>query len=1498
MADEGVGPRRPSHTKMKLPFSPATSAWFAEQFPAPTPAQRLAWPVIAMRKHALVTAPTGSGKTLAAFLAAIDREITESGDGAKAGIRVLYVSPLKALVYDIERNLRAPLSGIAARAQLLGERVRLPRVAVRTGDTSQAERAAQLRAPSQILVTTPESLFLLLGSKAALHLRSVHTLIIDEVHALAPTKRGAHLALSMERLSGICRNEPQRIGLSATVQPLAEAARWLVGGRAVEIVDAAEPPNLDLLVEVPVPDMERSPEPSRHVPAADEASGSPRAMPGHQSEPEPSRRDTERGLWSALYPALLRQIRAQRSTIVFVNSRGLAERLCQRLNELAGEELVRAHHGSVSHEQRAAIEDGLKAGTLPAIVATSSLEMGIDMGALDQVLLVESPGSVARGLQRVGRAGHGVGERSRGRIYPKFRGDLLECAVVAGRMLSGEIEALRVPSNALDVLAQQVVAMVCAGADSPDALFELVRKAGCYAELSRAAFDAVLEMLSGHAAGGELGELRPLLGWDRAADRLTPRKGAPMVVRLNAGTIPDRGLYAVHLGDGPRIGELDEEMVHETKAGEVISLGAGSWRVQRIERDRVIVAPAPGESGRLPFWHGDGPGRPVELGRALGAFTRAAAAQGERMGEWIRARTPLDEFAAGNLAAYLREQREATGKLPSDRTIVIERFRDELGDWRICILSPFGSRIHAPWVMALQWHLGERAGVQLQLMYTDDGMVLRFADGESLPEADALLPDPELVEERVTEQLADTALFASLFRENAARALLMPRRRAEGRRPLWAQRLQAQRLLASVRRYPGFPILLETYRQALADQFDLPGLIGLLGDVRARRIRVHMVDTDGPSPFARSLVFAYVGANIYEQDAPLAERRAQALSLDRRLLSELLGQAALRELLDGDALAELELELQHLTADRRARDADGLHDLLRRLGDLSGDEAAARCDGDAPAWLAELERSRRAIRLTIAGAERWISLGDAGLYRDALGLKLPADLPPSATAPVPEALVILVLRYARTHGPFVTADPARRYALPPGVLEPLLGLLEARGQLSRGEIRPGGIEPEWCETGVLRRLRRASLARLRNQIAAVDGATFARFLGDWHGLAGRAGGQVRLSDALVQLEGLAVPFSVLDRVLLPARVSGYRAEQLDMLAASGELVWIGSGALGARDGRIRIYRRSQVASLIEPAVDEGAGEGPVAEAMLAHLSRRGACFLVELTDAVRSGAGAEGVQSSLEDMEQALWSLVWAGLVTNDTFAPLRSLAGPRRRGARAAGLGGGRWSLVSDLRSAAVDTERLLAGAHMLLERYGVVSRECVQAEQLAGGFSAVYPVLKQMEERGLVRRGHFVEGLSGAQFALPGALERLRGARLDEAPVDGWRESDCTAIAAVDPANPYGALLPWPDTSGDARPKRVADAWVILVAGEPLLWLAPGGSQLVSFVAGDAGKLDLALAALAGLPRTTRRRRLIRRIDGLAAIDSPLAPRLLMLGYERDGTALAALPAGVSRV
>jgi ATP-dependent Lhr-like helicase len=1459
-------------------FDPAVRAWFGSSFERPTAVQERGWGPIATGRNALLLAPTGSGKTLAAFLAAIDRLVRLPPD-APSGVRVLYVSPLKALVYDIERNLRAPLVGIANAASRLGRTIRQVRVDVRTGDTSARDRRAQLKDPADILVTTPESLYLLLGSGARETLASVETVIVDEIHVMAATKRGAHLALSLERLSAVAERDPQRVGLSATQRPLEEIARFLGGDRPVDIVDAAGPPRVDLRIVVPVDDMEHPTQSGAFVQGGGGEGPFQRVGGGRPIDADASGPDRlTAGMWPAIYPELLALIRAHRSTIVFTNSRLLCERLAKRLNELAGEELVSAHHGSLSHERRAQIEEQLKAGKLPALVATSSLELGIDMGAVDLVLLVESPGSVASGLQRVGRSGHSVGRTSVGRIFPKFRGDLVEAAVVAREMLSAAVESTRVPKSCLDVLSQQVVAMV---ADRPWTVGELlarVRRAYPYRDLGESSLASVLDLLSGRYPSDEFADLQPRIVWDRATDTLTPRKGARTLALLNGGTIPDRGLYGVFLvGEGRRLGELDEEMVYETRKGDLIVLGASTWRIEEITRDQVLVSPAPGEPGRLPFWHGERPGRPAELGRKVGELVRTVAAKGDEARDWLLREIPLDERAAKNLVAYVQEQQAATGALPTDRSLVVECFRDELGDWRVCVLSPYGARVHAPWALALEARFGAHGKYDVQALWTDDGLSLRFADTEDLPPLSELWPEPEEVEDLVVEQLGRSPLFSARFRENAARSLLLPRKSIKGRVPLWAQRLRSQNLLQVASKYPSFPTVIETYRECLQDILDVPALQDVLGQVRSRRIKVHEVETRSPSPFARSLVFAYVAAYMYAGDAPLAERKAMALTLDRALLRELLGQEELRELLDPNAVSEVEADLQHLAAERRARSADGLHDLLRRLGDLTDDEIVARCAEDPADWLRELELARRIVPVRIRSGSRWIAVEDAGRYRDALGVALPPGLPAAFLEPVPDALPQLVARYARTHGPFVLREVADRLGLPLSAVATALRLLHDAGKLELGDIRPGGDEPEYCDPEVLRRLKRQSLAALRNQIAPVEPEVYARFLHRWHGVGSDRSGLGRLREVVEQLEGLPILASALEERVLPARIRGFTGDDLDALGAMGEVVWVGCGAAGPRDGKVALYRRDRISLLLDrPAPSAEILEDPLRAALLRHLTERGASFLVALQQVVPG--------SSAADVAQALWDLVWAGLVTNDTFQPLRGLRSRKKPGARGASAVGGRWSAVADLFPGApvADTERAHARAATVLERYGVASAAAAKAEGLPGGFGAIYGVLKAMEDSGRSRRGWFVDGLDGAQFALPGVVDRLRAERSTE------DEEAVAVLDAADPANPWGAVLPWPARDEGAKARRVTGASLVSIGGRPVLYVEKGERSWVVLVEGEPELVRRAVAGwLAAVPDRWRTVR-IDKLDGAPAAQSERKLAFVEAGFAIGGAGL----------
>ena len=1144
-------------------FSPAVREWFASTFPEPTAAQAQGWPAISSGAHSLILAPTGSGKTLTAFLWGIDRLVTTEPPDRQHRTRLLYLSPLRALAFDVEKNLRAPLQGIKLAAERLGLPFTEPVVGVRTGDTAARDRQQLIRHPPDLLITTPESLYLMLTSSARDTLRNVEAVIIDEIHALAPTKRGAHLMLSLERLDALCERPPQRIGLSATQRPLEEIARFLGGyetpgrPRPVTIVDAGIRKPLEIEVIVPVEDMGD----------LGQVLEEPRSGPASAG---PSRKS----IWPSIYPRVLAEVLAHRSTIIFCNARRLAERLAARLNELAeaegvdigvAGELVKAHHGSLAREQRVVIEDQLKRGELRGLVATSSLELGIDMGAVDLVIQVESPGAVSRGLQRIGRAGHSVGEPSKGKVFPKHRGDLLEAAVVTQRMHEGLIEATRYLRNPLDVLAQQIVAMVAMEEWSVDDLSAVVRRSAGYAELTDDVFHAVLDLLAGRYPSDEFGELRPRIVWDRVANRLRARDGARRLAVTSGGTIPDRGLFGVFLPDGTRVGELDEEMVYESRPGETFVLGASTWRIEDITFERVVVSPAPGQPGKMPFWHGDRPGRPLELGRALGAFVRETRAKApEDAVRDLVDRYGLDEWAAGNVVGYLDEQAEAAGVVPDDRTVVIERFRDEIGDWRVCLLSPFGTPVHAPWAMAIEQRLVERYGMAVETMWSDDGIVLRLPDAAEEIPVEEILIDPDDIDDIVMSALPGTALFSSRFRECAARALLLPRRRPDRRTPLWQQRQRAADLLAVAAKYPSFPILLEASRECLQDVFDVPALRSVLADLRARRVRLVSVDTQKASPFAQSLLFNWIAAYMYEGDAPLAERRAAALALDRELLRELLGAEELRELIDADVLADLELDLQRLTPERQARSADEVHDLLRRLGDLSAIEVGLRTTADAnlEAWLSALVAERRAIVVRVGGEERLVAAEDASRYRDALGCSLPIGLPAAFTDPVERPLDQLVARYARTHGPFLAEAPSRRLGAPLERVHRALQSLETDGRLVRGEFRPGGVDREWCDVEVLRQLRRRSLATLRKEVEPVDQAAFARFLPAWQGIGSGRRGLDGLVEAVGLLQGAPIPASALDGDVLALRVQGYRPIDLDGLCTSGDVVWMGAGGLG------------------------------------------------------------------------------------------------------------------------------------------------------------------------------------------------------------------------------------------------------------------------------------------------------------------------------------------------
>jgi ATP-dependent helicase Lhr and Lhr-like helicase len=1514
--------RKLEHTDDALAaFHPAVGAWFRAALGEPTLVQSLAWPHIAEGKTTLLLAPTGSGKTLAAFLSAIDRLARSPEPDPKKKLRVLYVSPLKALAVDVERNLRAPIAGIAEAAARLDTSLRRLDVAVRTGDTPAGERARMLRTPPDVLITTPESLYLLLTSSQRELLTSVDTVIIDEIHQMAASKRGAHLFLSLERLEALRETPLQRIGLSATQRPLDEIARLLAGAkRPVEIVDASAKKVLSITVEVPPP---LTPEQVA-------------AQQGPLDDLDDGDDQAGRSIWPQVHARLVERIRAARSTMVFVNSRRLAERLATALNETAGEEIALAHHGSVAKEKRRAIEERLKAGNLPCIVATSSLELGIDMGAVDQVVQVEAPPSVASGIQRIGRASHHVGGVPSGVLVPKHKHDLLACAAASAGIEAGDVEETYYARNPLDVLAQQVVAITAVGIgptkkkkgrskkedDSAietdvEELWKLVRRAAPFTELPRSSFEGVLDMLAGRYPSDEFADLRPRITWDRVRGIVTPRAGAQRLAILNGGTIPDRGLYGVFLKDDAatdgevaqgstkgkpsrRVGELDEEMVFELREGEVFLLGASSWRAEQITRDRVLVTPAAGIPGKMPFWHGDRAGRTLSFGTRIGKLARMVAEKNPREAITVlKKEHHLDDIAANDLVAYVHEQKKSTAVVPSEKAIVVERVPDELGDLRICVLTPFGSRVHAPWAMAALRRLREARAGDIEAVWSDDGMVFRVPGGESPPPMDLLFPSSEEIEDAVTRELGQSSLFAARFREAAARALLLPRQHIGKRTPLWAQRKRSSDLLSVASQYPSFPIVLETYRECLRDAFDLPALVEVLRGIESRKIKVSTVDTTTPSPFAASLLFSFVGNFIYDEDAPAAERRAQALTIDHAQLRELLGEVELRKLLDPEVVLEHEQKLQRL--DRPLKHADALHDLLLFLGDLSKDEVARR-SGEL-AWIDELVRAKRIVKVRIAGEERYVAVEDAARYRDALGVVLERGLPEAFLGPTTDSLQSLIARFARTHGPFVANAIAQRWGLSETSVVTILERLVAAAKIASGAFLPlppgkrgrADAPVEYVDVEVLRSLKQKTLARLRKAIEPVSAGTFARFLSEWQGTAEppRMAPLDRLLEVVGQLEGCPIPASVLESEVLPARIPKYQPHHLDQLLATGEVVWGGVEPIGSHDGRIALYLADREALLVRNAPEPPSGDLHVKIREL--LERRGALFFPEITRTLATFS---------HDTLEALWDLVWSGEVTNDTLEPLRSIArtakkNDDRRNRRAARLSRGtrvgppgsegRWSLRrSRWASEPTPTERATATARAMLERYGVVLREAAGAEGLPGGFSYVYDVYKAMEEQGRLRRGYFVAGRGAMQFALPGAEERLRA----KPPPD--EEPNVLVLAATDPGNPYGTLLPWPDAEGRS-PQRAPGARVILSDGELMGWLARGGHHLVTFLPKDEGEAALRAAelakALVRIAAKTFRSMVIATIDGVPAPESACARVFVENGFVARQGALVRL-------
>lgn len=1502
-------------------FSPAARRWFSEALGAPTQVQAQAWAAISTGKHTLAIAPTGSGKTLAAFFWALDALAHDPGTRGKT--RVVYVTPLKALGVDVERNLRAPLAGIREAARKLGAPEGEVSVGIRSGDTSPRERAQLQRHPPDVLITTPESLYLMLTSRAATTLDEVECVIVDEIHAIADGKRGTHLALTLERLDALVGRDVQRIALSATVRPVERIAEFLGGDRGVEVVAPPGEKSWDVKVRVPVEDL------------ADP--GLPPGTQGGVDDGSAVDADATGSLWPHVEAAVYESVMAGESTIVFTNSRRQAERLTARLNEIwatehdpqtlspaprrppaqvigqsgtvsaAPQVIARAHHGSVSKEARAEIEQSLKSGELKCVVSTSSLELGIDMGAVDRVIQISAPPSVASALQRIGRAGHSVGSTSAGDVYPMFRADLVPATVTTSRMLRGEIEELRIPRSPLDVLAQQSVAAVVAEGErglAVDDWYATVRRSSPYAALERTAFDSVVELLCGAYPSADFGSLRARLVIEDG--RLFPRPGALRLAVTSGGTIPDRGLYGVFLASSQegarRVGELDEEMVYESRVGDVFTLGASSWRIEEINRDQVIVTPAPGHTGRVPFWKGDLESRPAELGRELGRFTREVLRD-----DALLSRTPTDANTNENLLRYLREQRDATGAVPDEGTILLERFRDEVGDWRFVLHSFLGHGVLAPWALVIGEAIRRATGLDVTPLASNDGIIWRLPDGEAADRmSDFILPDVDDVADIVTQEVGGSALFAARFRECAARALLLPRRDPGRRQPLWQQRQRAGQLLEIARLHPRFPIIIETVREVLQDVYDVPALIETLRRLERGAVRIVEVTTETPSPFAATMLFSYTGANLYDDDQPLSDRRAAALSMDPALLAAVLGTVDLRELLDPEVIEEVESQLQHTAADRRVASAGDVADLLRLLGPVSVEALPARVREDVE-LNAALADERVAV-VELAGREHAVAAADLPLLRDALGTEVPTDAGGLPTLePGRDPLTQLVARYARSHAPFTVAAVAEAFGLGASTARLVLEREAGARRLVQGHFTPGRDGLEYSDPEVLRRIRARCLAIARAQVQPVSHTGLARFLTHWHGVDDRpvsSPDEVLL--ALQRLAGAVLPASAWETHVLRARLRDYRPVHLDELIAEGEVVIRVRGQAGPNDPLVALVPADDVDLVAPPAAPDEA-----AAAFAEELGRTGGLFS-ELRSA-REAAGGGLVDTA--GLVEELWHAVEAGAVAPMSMSAIRARLGGSSRGAHRASRpsprrrarlprpgrapfgrpstdgapaeASGRWYPVREPESS--PPEQAVAQVSAWLERHGVVTRGAVAADRPDGGFAAAYRVMAGLEESGKLLRGYVVDGLGGAQFASPEAIDQIRGFA-DAPDATDWPSGATSptpvVLAALDPANPYGSVVPWPEHP-TARPARSAGALVVLADGVCLAHLTRGGRTLTLFpvdraaapgVEEVAGLVASALVEAVAEGRMSRFR--IDEIDGERPGNGPVATAMRAAG------------------
>jgi ATP-dependent helicase Lhr and Lhr-like helicase len=1476
-------------------FHPVVRRWFETTYGSPTPPQQQGWPSIAAGNNTLILAPTGSGKTLAAFLWAINHLVEQRlADDVRTGVRILYVSPLKALNNDIHRNLEEPLESITRAALEAGTAIPPITSAVRTGDTPASRRAAMIRKPPDILITTPESLYLMLTSARSRPMfETVRYVIVDEIHSVCSNKRGVHLSVSLERLQEVARQDLVRIGLSATQRPLERIAAYLGGcengkSRPVTIVDAGGKKQMDLRVECAVPDMGRM--------AGDSA-------------------------WDDVFRHLLELIGSHRNTLIFVNNRRLAERVAATLNRMiAGESTpppdagpgagigptnqyavprhvpapkpgipdVQAYHGSMSRDAREAMEEDLKAGRTRALVATSALELGIDIGSIDLVIQVQSPKSIARGLQRVGRSGHLISATSKGRIFPTFREDLVEAAVVARAMEDHRIEETRIPRNCLDILAQQIVAMVSVEERDVDGLYELVRRSECYRDLPRTHFDGVVAMLAGRYDRDDLRGLSATVSWDRVNNVLRALPGSAKLAVTSGGAITDKGYFGVYLADGTtKVGEVDEEFVYETRTGDTFLLGTQVWRVEGIDPARLTVSPAPGEPARMPFWRGEGLGRSFELGAGVGAFRRTLGEAIDRPDVMARLMNeyPIDHRSAWNLVEYFRRQKESTSAMPHDRLLLLEGFRDEIGDPRLVLHSSYGRRVNALLGLILSKRIVERIGAEPQVLSNDNAVLIRCPDVEELP---LNLLDGLTVEEArdcVLDQVLQSPLFGGLFRQNAARALMMPRALPGKRTPLWLQRLRAKDLLQVARRYDDFPIVMETIRETLEDALDFDHCLELVGKLASGEIRTASVVTETPSPFAAAVLFDFIAVYMYEWDQPRGDAAGRFVGVNRGLLNELVDQSASTRSLRSDAVAEVESRLQHTADGTRARSPEELMEILLQLGDLSTEEVRLRCQGDAENFLGRLASDGRAAAVSLGSARRWIAGEERRLFE---------------SLPAPETLRVLFLRYAATHGPVRSSTFAHRYGIPGESASRTAGDLEQEGKLVRGKFTGTSAEDEYCARDVLRHIHRRGVAILRHEITPCPLSEFHRFLLDWQGV-GKSGHTV--GDTLTQLQGYPAQPDLWLREIIRLRHPESLPDPSLMGGNRNGGTWVGTPA-----GRLMFVERGSGSVLLPPSgeADEQRLSTPAAR-ILRLLREQGASFFAD----IREGTGL-----SLHALNRGISELLWNGWVTNDEFAeilgvqplhrgdddqpiePVRIIAPPGSRerlrltrkvraAIRNAPGWNGRWSLTRTsalMGDAAKPEEQALRQAHILLQRYGVLTRDVVARENLLP-WRDLAPALHLLEFRGEIRRGYFVEGLSGIQYAHPDAAELLRSSRSA-----GRRETDIVLLNALDPAAPFTPAGPAAaDAAGWLKISRHPGNYIALADGLPFVAFSSNGSRITTLGNPPAESIRAALARFVELLRLPPGIRPFREIvveycDDARAADSPLAGALRSLGFVGD--------------